>query len=114
MEAAGNQPFLAKAPVVIAAVAVNDNHVMKCGQPSYPINVAISIDHITLKAVEEGLGTCWIGHFDEGKAKRILGIPEGNQVRIVQLLTIGYPAFLRSEKNRLPLEEIVMYEHWRM
>jgi len=59
MEAASNQDFVAEAPVVIAACAQTDNHVMKCGQPCYPIDIAIAVDHITLKAVEEGLGTCW-------------------------------------------------------
>jgi nitroreductase len=40
---------------------------MKCGQLSYPIDVAISLDHISLSAVALGLGTCWIGMFDEAK-----------------------------------------------
>lgn len=62
-EAANHQAFVAQAPVVIAACAESDGHVMRCGQPSYPIDVAIAIDHITLQAAAEGLGTCWIGAF---------------------------------------------------
>jgi nitroreductase len=112
MKAAGGQSFVAQAPVVIAACAVNDNHIMTCGQSSYPIDVAISVDHMTLKAVEEGLGTCWIGHFDETAAKAALGIPGGDDVRIVQLLTVGYPAVHRGGKTRLSLDEIVHYERW--
>ena len=112
MEASGGQAFIAVAPVVIAACALNDEHVMSCGQPSYPIDVAISVDHMTLKAVEEGLGTCWIGHFNEAEAKGILGMPIGDEVRIVQLLTLGYPEAHRGQKDRLPLEEIVRYEKW--
>ena len=112
MKAAKGQGFVGQAPVVIAACAETDNHAMSCGQLCYPIDVAISVDHMKLKAVEEGLGTCWIGHFNEADAKEVLGIPAGDEVRIVQLLTLGYPASNRSEKNRLSLEEIVMYEKW--
>ncbi len=75
VDAAAGQTFVGEAPVVIACCAQTDGHIMRCGQPCYPIDVAISIDHMTLKAVEEGLGTCWIGAFNEAKAKEILGVP---------------------------------------
>jgi nitroreductase len=111
-KAAKGQKFVAQAPIVIACCAVDTSHIMSCGQPSYPIDVAISIDHMTLKATEEGLGTCWIGAFYEDKVKEILEIPQ--DVRVVQLLTLGYP---KSEpppkKNRKSLDEIIMYEKWR-
>jgi len=111
MEAAYGQAFVAEAPVVIAACAQTDNRVMSCGQLAYPINVAISVDHMTLKATEEGLGTCWIGRFNEAMAKDILGVPE--EIRIVELLTLGYAAQAPPrEKDRRTLEEIVMYERW--
>jgi nitroreductase len=108
--AAANQGFVAEAPVVIAACAQTDNHVMMCGQPCYPIDVAIAIDHITLKAVEEDLGTCWIGAFDEKAVKAILRIPP--EIRVVSLLTVGYPKTLHSKKTRKQLDEIVKYECW--
>jgi len=110
-EIARGQRFVAEAPVVIAACAVTDNHVMTCGQLCYPIDVAISIDHLTLQAVEEGLGTCWIGAFFEDRAKELLGIPEA--VRIVDLVTLGYPADEWRPKSRLPLDQIVMKEKWQ-
>ncbi len=109
--AAGGQAFVAEAPVVIVACARTDGHVMKCGQLSYPIDVAIALDHITLAAVEQGLGTCWIGLLDEQGVKDILGIPE--QIRVVELLPLGYPADPSVRlKKRLPLSEIVKYEKW--
>jgi nitroreductase len=83
---------------------------MECGQPAYPIDLAIAIDHITLKAVEEGLGTCWIGSFNEEEVKKILGIP--NNIRIVTLLTVGYPEYVPSPRKRKKMEEIVAYEKW--
>jgi len=112
MQAAKDQAFVGQAPVVIAACAKTDSHVMTCGQQCYPIDVAIAIEHMALKATEEGLGTCWIGAFYEDKVKEILGIPE-KDIRIVALLALGYPVKLRpNPKDRLRLKEIVMYEGW--
>ncbi len=108
--AANQQQFVGSAPVIIAACAETDGHVMTCGQPCYPIDVAIAIDHMTLQAVAEGLGTCWIGAFSEPKAKQILGIPAA--IRVVELLTVGYPAAEPSPVSRLPLESIVHWETW--
>ena len=102
--------FIREAPVTIIACATITDHVMECGQLAYPIDVAIAVDHITLKAVEEGLGTCWIGGFDEGEVKKILGIPEN--IRIVTLLTIGYPKYVPGPRKRKSKEEIVVYEKW--
>ena len=89
---------------------------MTCGQHTYPIDVAIAVDHMTLAAVEEGLGTCWIGAFYEDKVKEILGVPQ--TVRVVALLPLGYPAETANTaegvpKPRKPLEEIVVYDGWK-
>ena len=73
--------------------------------------MAIALDHMTLVAVELGLGTCWIGLFDEKKVKEILGIPE--EIRVVQLMPLGYPADPSpARKSRLQLDTIVKYDHW--
>ena len=109
-QAAGNQEFVGRAPVVIAACAEHDGHVMRCGQLCYPIDVAVAIDHMTLQAVAEGLGTCWIGAFDENRTKEILHIPD--EIRIVELLTVGYAAESPTARSRLPLERIVHWETW--
>jgi len=110
-KAAMGQKFVGEAPVVLACCAETDGHVMACGQLCYPIDVAIAIDHITLCATADGLGTCWIGAFDESQVKEILGIPP--QIRVVGLLPIGYPKDPSSvKKNRLLLKEIVKYERW--
>lgn len=111
MSAAKGQSFVGEAPVVIACCAETNNHIMSCGQLCYPIDLAIAIEHMVLEATEEGLGTCWIGAFYEDEAKKILNIPE--EIRVVELLTLGYPAEeLKVKKNRLSLEEIVMYDKW--
>jgi len=110
-EIANRQTFIGEAPVVIVACAQTDGHVMKCGQLCYPIDVAIALDHITLAAVELGLGTCWIGAFDENEVKEILGIPP--EIRVIGIMPLGYPSDSSVvNKKRLPLNEIVKYEHW--
>ena len=109
--AANGQSFVGEAPLVVVACAVVDGYVMSCGQPSYPIDVAIALDHISLAAVELGLGTCWIGAFNEDKVKEILEIPE--EVRVVELMPIGYPVHQnKREKNRLPLSKILKRDRW--
>lgn len=111
VEAANGQSFVGQAPVVIVACGVDDGYLMPCGQSSVPIDLAIALDHISLAAVEVGLGTCWIGAFQEQKVKDILGIPK--DVRVVELMPIGYPfRDIIKEKNRLPLSIIVKEEHW--
>ena len=87
---AARQPFIGTAPVLLACCAETDGRIMRCGQAAYPIDVAIAMDHLTLAAAAEGLGTCWIGSFDEALVKEILGIPAA--VRVVQLMPLGYPA----------------------
>lgn len=109
--AASGQSFVAEAPIVIACCAETDHRRMRCGLESYPIDVAIAIDHLTLAAAGEGLGTCWIGSFDPRKVRETLGIPE--TIEVVELLPLGYPKDPTPEaKSRLPLAEIVHYDSW--
>ncbi len=111
-EAAAGQRFVGQAPVVIACCAQTDGHLMPCGLPCFPIDVAIAVDHLTLCAAAEGLGTCWIGAFDEARVKEILGIPQEG-VRVVALLPLGYPQNPAPvAKSRLGLGQIVKRERW--
>jgi nitroreductase len=111
--AAFEQTQVGQAPVVIAACGENDGRVMSCGQLAYPIDVAIAVDHLTLAATSEGLGTCWICRFDEMRVKTALGIPPENRIRVIALLPLGYPqAPAPATKPRLPIASIVRREHW--
>jgi nitroreductase len=54
------------------------------------IDVAIALDHLTLAATADNLGTCWIGAFSEASVKALLDIPHGGKV--VAMTPLGYPA----------------------
>jgi len=76
--------FLSHTPVVIVA----------CGDVAasphwYAIDTAIALEHIALAAVAEGLGSCWIGSYEELVVKKLLDVPEAQ--RVVALLALGYP-----------------------
>ena len=70
------------------------------------MNVGIAITHMMLKAVDLGLGTCWIGGFDPLKAKEILGLDD--HLHVVALLPIGYPERIRAPRPRFPLESLIV------
>jgi nitroreductase len=105
-----HQPFLKEAPVILVACALNPAYVMRCNQPSYPIDLAIVLDHISLQAVREGLGTCWIGSFYEVPARSVLGIPA--DVRVVELMALGYPAESPEPRRRKPRNDLIRKNRW--
>ncbi len=110
--ACNNQTFMEEAPVIIAACAKEEEAYGSMGgyMNSYPIDIAIALEHLILAATEKGLGTCWIGAFKEQLVKDILGVPEN--VRVVALTPLGYPAREASIRGRKPLTEIISYDKY--
>jgi len=109
-KAAGGQEFVGQAPVVIVACGTNPERVMRCGQHRYTVDLSIAVSYMMLEAYEQGLGTCWIGHFDEGEVKKILCIPD--KIRVVAITPLGYPAESPAPRPRKPLGEIICYEKY--
>ncbi len=107
-EAANNQAFVGQAPIIIAAVALMPDRIMTCGVPSYAVDLAIAVEHIVLAAVDEGLGTCWIGAFSQENVRKVLGIPE--KYKVVTVMPIGYPAGETAARTRKSFEEVVCYD----
>ncbi len=105
-----NRPEVFEKAGAIIAACSNSDYVMRCGQAIGPIDVAIALEHICLQAAELGLGTCWIGSFDPKKVRRTLGIPD--DIVIVELMAVGYPADNRPEPKREPMDRIACYEKW--
>ncbi|MCL4376823.1 MAG: nitroreductase family protein [Actinobacteria bacterium] len=111
--ACNNQSFIAEAPVIIVACAKEEEAygVMGGYMNSYPIDIAIAMEHLILAATEQGLGTCWIGAFKEKLVKDLLDVPEN--VRIVALTPLGYPNGEPSAKRgRKSFDEVVCYEKY--
>lgn len=101
--ASNNQAFVGTASHIIAGI----------GDPAqkwHQVDLAIALEHIVLEAVELGLGTCWIGAFDEAAVKNLLKIPQDRKV--VALLTVGVPAESPGARPRKALEEIVSYNEY--
>jgi len=106
-----NRPEAFENAGAIIAACSNSDYVMRCGQAIGPIDVAIALEHICLQATELGLATCWIGSFYPEKVRPILGIPD--DIAIIELMALGYPADSQKETKREPIEEILCYEKWQ-
>jgi nitroreductase len=113
--------WLKKAPVLVIACADPNLSGSRNGMDYFLVDVAIAMEHLILAAADQGLGSCWIGAFDEDKIKNILSIPD--DIKVVALTPIGHPTekenfrekVSRSVLNatkRKPLNEIVRYENW--
>ena len=109
--------WMKTAPLLIVGCSKLDFMTNKVGSfvtgiEYYQIDLGIAMEHIVLKATDLGLGTCWIGWFNEKKVKEILEIPK--KIKVLALLTVGYPktATIIREKKRKPLEEILYMEKW--
>ena len=113
MLAADGEIFIGEASAVIAGCATSIKHIMPNGVPSYSIDVAIALDHLSLQAVKLGLSTCWIGSFKQDRVREILGVPDSS--KIVSLMTLGYSAEKEkvSAKNRKSLTEIISYDYYQ-
>jgi len=107
---AGDQSWWKTAPVIIICCAETNNHVMRCRQAAYIVDLSIIMDQITLLAAESGLSSCWLGAFDEDKVKDICSLPK--HIRVVGLITLGYPADSPREKKRLSLDQILFRNKW--
>ena len=110
--ACNNQTFISEAPVLIVACAKEDEAygVMGGYMNSYPVDIALALEHLILAATEKGLGTCWIGAFKEKLVKDLLDVPDN--VRVVAITPVGYPAVEGRTRGRKPISEIVCYDKY--
>ena len=116
-ESANDQFWMADAPVIVAACGLPEHAYKHMGGRgnSVDIDVAVAVDHLTLAAVAEGLGTCWVGAFDEPRVKRLLAVPES--AKVVALIPLGYPTAPDlntplEDTRRKPAAEIFSTDRW--
>ena len=84
------QPSDAPVNIVVCVNFERISHYGKRGEDLYSLQESgASIQNLMLTAHSLGLGTCWIGAFDERVAREALGLPE--HVRPVGIIPLGYP-----------------------
>lgn len=108
-------PWLKKAPVIIVLCAETSmfTHAIAplLSKVQYHlIDIGIAGEHFVLAAEAQGLGTCWIGWFNERKVRKILDLPKS--LKILSLISLGHianPAESGNESKRMKAEEISKY-----
>ncbi len=104
------QNFVGQAPIILAACGKEPESIMECGQHRYTVDLSIAMSFMVLEAVEQGLGTCWLGRFDEKRVKEILDIP--HEVRVVAMTPLGYSDENPAQRPRKSIHQIVSYDGW--
>jgi nitroreductase len=113
--------WLRNVPCIIVACGIPKKSGKHNNIEYYTVDVAIAMEHIILAATDLGLGSCWIGGFNEKKVKETLGIP--NKIRVVALTPLGYMSskkrllarftkMIIQSKKRKNYDEIIHYEKW--
>lgn len=98
--------------VVCAEPEKTERYYGQRGKDLYPAqNCAAAIENMLLEAHSLGLGTRWIGAFDEDKVKARFMIPE--EVRVEAIIAVGYAQDIPEKPPRYPLEVLVYFGKWR-
>jgi nitroreductase len=99
--------FIKDAPVTIVGCAHRD---LIAGKWSI-ISTTIALQNMVVAAWAMGIGSCWIGDFNQEKVKKLLVIPE--RWGVVALVSFGYPAEKPQPRKKKPFEEIVSFNSFR-
>lgn len=112
--AAGDQTFVEEAPVVIVVCANEDSVERAYGSRGVTLyclqDTAAATQNILLAAYSLGLGTCWVGAFEEAEVSEALKIPEG--VRPVAIIPVGHATANPPKHPRRALSEIMHHERY--
>jgi len=110
------QYWIQTAPVLIVVCGLPEKHEMYYGlrgKRLYNVqDCAAAIQNILLSATDLGLGTCWIGAFEEDKIKALFAIPP--DVRPQAIITLGYSDDSPQERSLIPIENITFFNRYGM
>ncbi len=113
--AAWDQMFIAQAPVVLVFVANPERNTWRYGRRGTELyclqDATIACAYAQLAAVALGLGSCWVGAFNDDAVRKVVGIPAN--MRPVAVLPIGVPADMPEPRERRPLSDLVHEEELR-
>lgn len=101
---------LVMAPLMILVCAEPTESGVENGIDYFVADTAIAFEHLCLAAQALGLGTCWMGLFDEARIKAEAGIPP--HIRVVGVTPLGYPDQEPKARPRKELQEIAYLEEW--
>jgi nitroreductase len=111
-ESALNQHQIEQAPVVIVVCADEKRASMGYstrGRTLYCLqDTAAAAQNILLTAYSLGLGTCWIGAFNEEEVKEAINAPEG--IRPIAMIPVGVPDQKPRQRARKILNQITYYD----
>jgi nitroreductase len=110
VHACDEQAYLAEADTVVCCCAAKYDMLLPNGEATHTMDLAVAASFMMLQATELGLGSCWVGSFNQDKIKRLLRIPE--EIKVVCLIALGYPHFTPPASDRKPLSEIVSIESY--
>ncbi len=74
------------------------------------VDLAIAMDHITLAAADEGLGTCWVGAFDQARMAEFIGLPADRMVTVC--MALGYPDETPAPRGRKKAEDLFFWDRY--
>jgi nitroreductase len=102
---------IGEAPVAIVACADPSQSGILWNQNYYMTDIGIASQNLMLSAHSLGLGTVFVGVFDEEKIRGLFNIP--SNIRVVGIFPIGYPMEEKTKGlSRKPLNEIAYDEEW--
>ena len=110
VEAAKGQKFVGQAPITIVGCSTESERVMPCGQYAYTVDLSIAVSFMILEATELGLGTCWLGAYDEELVKIILDIPD--KIRVPAMFTVGYADENPGPRPRKDIDEVICLDKY--
>lgn len=109
-QAADNQDFVAQAPVDIVVCADLSRTASRYGERGMNLyclqDTSAAIMSLMLAAVGYGLGTCWVGDFNEDEVARVTGV-EPERLRPVAIIPLGYPDLDPRPRPRRVMDEVV-------
>ncbi|MFC1918584.1 nitroreductase family protein [Chloroflexota bacterium] len=109
--------FCKTAPVIVVVISEKSKFLARIGgmfrgTKYYLIDIGAAVEHFVLQAEDLGLGTCWIGWFNEQAVKSILNVPRSKKIDI--LIALGYydREKLGPEHDREPMDIIASFNSY--
>lgn len=122
----GLTKFIQAAPVLILVLTDKGSFLSRAGSlvrntRFYLMDIGIVCEHIVLQAAELGIGTCYVGWFNETAVQKILNIPKSTEIPLI--ICMGYPDEGYKSKDpirrragsgeRKSMDDIVLFNEYK-